>query len=444
MRERIRFIAGRNARPRNNYRRWLYTLVVLLTIIAGLYLSGWIYQVAQAGSDVLGLYFFAWLIQFFFTPAVDRLDRAGLPRVLAVSSVYLALGAATVIILVTTAPAMYTQGERLARELGNPRTYKVISDFTRGAEQFAETRLHIPRNDIQTFTRDYSVRLQNGAFKAGTQLQHLINGRLTASNLSNSATAFLNFLNVLNTLFLNLVIVLILAFYMMLDGHKLVRAALAYFPPAVDEVMEGVHQTINRKFGGYLRGQVILALSYGFLTYIISLGFALSYALLISIVAAVLMLIPFIGAFVSMVPPLLGFVLAHVSDPSFPLLRLVLLFMLLAIVQHIVINVLAPRVMSSVIGMHPLLVMLGLVLGAKLAGLWGAIFGVPVLGVILDTVDLIYRRVMERRYGFHPRHIEDFDDIYPPRPRPPSRRSNGVVMMVRRRVPLNVRPMRRR
>jgi hypothetical protein len=65
--------------------------------------------------------------------------------------------------------------------------------------------------------------------------------------------------------------------------------------------------------------------------------------------------------------------------------------------------------MGTAMDMHPLLVMLGLLLGAKLAGIWGAIFGVPVFGVILDTTDLIYRRVMERRYGFHPPSRAEMD-----------------------------------
>lgn len=406
-------------------------MVVLISIIAALYLSGWIFTIAQAGSDIVAMYFFAWLLQFFFTPTVDYLSRrVGLPRVLSVSLVYVAVGAAVAGLLIVTVPALYSQGERLAKELGNPKTYHVISNATRGIEHFAETRLHVPHSQIQAFTKNYGVNLQGGAIKAGTKLQQIINSRLTPANLSNSATAFLNFLGVLNTLLLNLVIVLILAFYMMLDGHKLVRRALAYFPPAVDEAMESVHQIINRKFGGYIRSQVILSLSFGILTYAVSQGFNLHYSVIISAAAAILMLLPFIGAFLSVVPPLVGFLLVHVTDTSFPLVRFVVLLIFLAVMQHVVLNLLAPRVMSSTIGMHPLLVMLGLLLGARLGGLWGAIFGVPVLGVLLDTTDLIYRRVMDRRYGFHPVEVKDEDDKPPPR----SPRKRPVVFRPRRRA----------
>jgi len=108
--------------------------------------------------------------------------------------------------------------------------------------------------------------------------------------------------------------------------------------------------------------------------------------------------VPFIGAFAAVVPPLIAFVLVHVTDPSFPIVGFVVLFMFLAVAQHLVLNLLAPRVMGSALNMHPLLVMLGLLLGAELSGLWGAIFGVPVLGVLLDITDLAYRRVASPRH----------------------------------------------
>jgi predicted PurR-regulated permease PerM len=386
-----------------NFRRWLYALVVLLVIIAALYLSGWVFRVAQAGSDILALYFFAWLVQFFFTPVVDFLARRGVPRLLAVSYVYVVVGLAAVVLLIAAVPPLYSQAQHLAGTLGNKHTYTAISTAAQGIEKLVEQKLHVPPSTIQEFTKNYGVSLQNGAFKAGAKLQQLLSSHLTPSNLSTSATTFLSFLGTLNTLLLNVVIVLILAFYMMLDGHKLVRQVLAYFPPAVDEVMEEIHLIINRKFGGYLRGQVILALSYGLLTYLIAVGFGLSYSVLLAVMAAVLMLIPFIGAFAAIVPPLVAFVLMHLATTTaFPVLRFALLFVFLVVAQHIVINLLAPRVMSSAMGMHPLLVLLGLLLGAKLGGLWGAIFGVPVLGVALDTVDVIYRRVMRHRSGFQP------------------------------------------
>lgn len=412
--------------------RWLFVLIILLTVIATAYVTTWLYDVLSSGGTILALYFSAWLLQFFCTPVVDWLARHGLSRVLAVSCVYLALGVGLVLILITTLPAAIAQGSRLASTLGQRQTYTVISHAAQDVETFVENHFHVPHSQVQEFTRNYSVNLQNGAFKAGTKLQEIINSQLTSRDLNSSATAFLALLNTVNALLLNLVIVAILAFYMMLDGHRLVRQALAYFPPAVSEVIDAIHIIITAKFGGYLRGQIILSFTYGLLTYVIALGFDLHYPIYIGAFAMVMMLIPFIGTIAAIVPPLLAFVLAHLADPSFPLFGLVLLFFVLAAVQHVVINLMAPRVMGNVMGMHPLLVLLGLLLGAQIGGLWGAIFGVPVFGAILESIDLIYRRVMERRYGFHPLTsadlaVENAQSHVPPaaHPQPPEHRSSG-------------------
>jgi predicted PurR-regulated permease PerM len=388
------------------YRRYILALGFALLVVVAI-LAGWIPRMVVACGHVLALYFAAWLLQFFFTPWVDRLARRGVPRVLAVSFVYTVLGVGLVVFLYATIPGLVSQGQNLGAKLANPHTYIGVSHATQALESIAEKRFHVPHSQIQQFTKNYSFKLTSGALIAGKQLQTMINSRLTPTDIGNGATAILSFLNALNTFFLNALIVLILAFYMMLDGHKLVRQALAYFPPAADEVMESVHQIINRKFGGYIRSQVILALSYGLLTYLISVGFALRYSILVAAVAAIAMLVPFIGAFAAIVPPLIAFVLVHVTDPTFPIVGFVVLFVFLAVAQHVVLNLLAPRVMGNALNMHPLLVMLGLLLGAELSGLWGAIFGVPVLGVLLDVADLAYRRVAS------PRHVH----LRPLRPR---------------------------
>jgi len=390
-----------------NYTRWLYALVVLLTIIAALYLSSWVYGALHAVGNILALYFTAWLLQFFFTPIVDFLERRGVRRPLGVSFVYLVFLAVLGFTLVPATLAAANQAQQLARQVGRPQTYDFIVSTTQAFEKFL--REHgVQQKAIADFTRNYSidVNLKTGAAKAGREIQGIILNRLNASNLRDNVTTFLAFLNSISNLLLNFVIVLLLSFYMTLDGHKLARRGLSYFPSSVGEALGSVNLILNRKFGGYLRGQFILAASYGVLTYIIARGFGLQYDGFIGVFAAVMMLIPFIGAFAAVVPPLVGFALAHVSD--FPVGTFLLLLLFLIISQQIVLNLLAPRVLGSAVGMHPLLVVLGLLLGAKVAGLWGAIFGVPIFAVMLDTVDLFYRRIMDRR-GFHPPTAREVD-----------------------------------
>jgi predicted PurR-regulated permease PerM len=230
----------------------------------------------------------------------------------------------------------------------------------------------------------------------------VINSVLTSAAIGNSATTFLVFLGAVNAFLLDLLFVLLIAFYMTLDGARLVRRMLLYLPPDAGEIGRTIRAILNDKFGGYLRGQALLAASYGVLTWIIVLLFGVPYTVVIAVFAAVMMLVPFIGTFLAIAPALLGYLLVHATDPSFPWLGLVLLGLVLGAAQHVVINLMAPRVMGGAMNMHPLEVLVGLLLGAEFAGLWGAIFGVPIFGALLDTCAFIYRRSMARRHGAYP------------------------------------------
>jgi hypothetical protein len=70
----------------------------------------------------------------------------------------------------------------------------------------------------------------------------------------------------------------------------------------------------------------------------------------------------------------------------------------LFILQQIVINILAPRLMGHSVGLHPLLVFLAVLGGAKLAGVWGAVFGVPIVAVATAMVSF-YRATVEERHA---------------------------------------------
>ena len=84
---------------------------------------------------------------------------------------------------------MHLHAPRLADALASPKTYTVISDTTNAIENFLIQRFHVPPRQIQDFTRQYSVDLEHGAIKAGTQLQQLIKSHFTQANISSSTTS---------------------------------------------------------------------------------------------------------------------------------------------------------------------------------------------------------------------------------------------------------------
>src|SRR5439155_5944432 len=115
----------------------------------------------------------------------------------------------------------------------------------------------------------------------------------------------------------------------------------------------------------------------------------LQLVLLSAVLAGAFMLLPFVGPFLALVMPL---VVAAVTSPGSFWVVLIALFVL----QQIVINVFAPRLMSETVGVHPLLVFLAVLGGAKVAGVWGAVFGVPIVGVVVAMISF-YRATVEER-----------------------------------------------
>ena len=113
------------------------------------------------------------------------------------------------------------------------------------------------------------------------------------------------------------------------------------------------------------------------------------YILVASFFSGLFIFIPLVGPFLALVPPLLVALLT-VPDSFF------LLLILLLILQAVVMNVLAPKLLSDALGLHPLIVFAALLLGVKVAGFWGAIFAVPLAGVISTMAVHLYEIIGKR------------------------------------------------
>jgi predicted PurR-regulated permease PerM len=348
---------------------WIRALVIVLVAISGLYLAGLLWQIAAQFSDVILLFFLAWIVAFILEPIVDLLEHgAVMPRPVAVSIAYfgmLILGAWALIWIV---PALSRQTVQLASELP---AYLV---FLEG--HFAEAQAIL---DERGLSANLAALLQ---FDDLVRRAEAI-GPLILANAVSLATGIASFI-------VQLVLVLMLSFYIMLDGQRISRGFLGVLPLTVREDAVYFLNSVNDAFGGFLRGQLILALIYSLGTAFIMWMADLDLILLTAVVNTGLMMIPFIGPPLALVLPLS---IAVFESPS----SFLLVWILVTALQAIVVNVVHPRVMSSAVGLHPLLVFVGILGGAKLAGVWGAVFGVPVVAVIAAMATFYHAMIEERR-----------------------------------------------
>jgi predicted PurR-regulated permease PerM len=182
-----------------------------------------------------------------------------------------------------------------------------------------------------------------------------------------------------------LILVLILSFYMALDGPHLATRFLELLPAAWRADAVRFYAIVNNTFGGFLRAQLIQGLIYGLATALVMTALGLDYVALASVLAAIVVLVPIIGSVLGAIPPLL---IVLVEKPD----RFLLTLLVLVFVQQVLFNMIMPRLMGRIVGLHPLLVFAAILVGATIAGGWGILFGIPIAGVVASVLQFIYSR----------------------------------------------------
>lgn len=173
----------------------------------------------------------------------------------------------------------------------------------------------------------------------------------------------------------SLVLVIILSLYMLADSAGIMAKLNRVVPSRYADEVEILERSVSKAFGGFLRAQVLLAAIQTLLTVAVILIVGLPYGFIIATASALAMLIPFFGPPLALIPPIVATV---IFAPEWA----IIVAPVLLVVQTILVNYLQPRLMREALGMHPILVLVGLLVGAQVAGVWGALFGIPVIAVL--------------------------------------------------------------
>ncbi len=318
-------------------------------------------------GDVLLIFLVAWAVSYLLLPAVELVDRrTRLDRVGAVAVVYLAIFVVLAIVLVIGVPAIAGQ----------------LAALTERGPEFGERASGIV-DDLQSRLRAAGVRADL------TDLYGTVPGQLGALTGA-FATNALAVVAATGTLLFNVTLVLIIAFFMLVDGDRLWARFTGALTPELRSEAELFRQSADRSFGGFLRASLVLAGIYGVLQFLILRPLEVPFAGVLSIVAGLLMVVPFFGPIIAFVPVLAATVL---GAPD----RFLAVFLLTLVLQQLVLNVIGPRLMANVVGIHPLFVFFAILIGARLAGFWGVVLAVPVAGILNSFAIYAYQVARGRR-----------------------------------------------
>jgi predicted PurR-regulated permease PerM len=317
-----------------------------VAVLAGLYLL-WLIR------GVILILFMAVFLAVALGPAVDFYQRRlRLRRVAAIGVTYLTLLlVATVIGFLVVPPIV----EQSAKFIENVPEYVDTIGSNKTIRDFDE------KYDITPTLEDEAAKLPERFGDAASTLQSLVIGVVSAV--------------------FTIVTVLVLTFFLLLDGRKLFEWIVRELGPVRGPRVREIADDVYRSVGGYVRGATTIALIAGAATYVMLTILGVPFAVPLAVLAAFFSLIPLVGATIA------GVIIAIVAALGADFPRDVIAWSVFFIVyQQIENNVLQPQIFRRTVALHPLVVIVALLVGASLLGVVGAVLAIPIAGAIQIVV----------------------------------------------------------
>ena len=329
-------------------------------------------------SGVLLTFLAAGVLAYALNPVVRRLERWRVPRALAVVAVILVLIFVVVAgLLVVIVPAV----GQVQSLIQNPQA------IARQANSLVNQAQGLP------YVGEYVVELDQDRI-----LQLIRSNAPSAGQLVNVATGVLGgVFGVFGTL-LNLLLMVLVSVYLLLDRERISRGVHNAIPEMVHDQVFELFSAVEQALIKYLKGQFLLCAVMGVIGWAIGFFAIGEYALLIGVWVAVTEIIPVLGAFLGAVPAVA--IALFVPDGGFTTALVVAGLFLVA--QQVEGNILVPRIQGGSVGVHPLWVLFATLAGTTLYGIVGAIFAVPIVAIIASTFRYMRRTLLFERWSNAP------------------------------------------
>ena len=307
------------------------------------------------------------ILIYLFNPFLELIEkllpinekvRPRLTRLLSVSFVAVLLVSLVTIAFVLVIPSLVNQSSELVKVLPELLA-NVVSSFENWSRQYIQ--------DIPIGIRD---EIDSSLTNAGEMIIQAI-----SEILSRTAVAVVNAL----TMVLGLVVLPLFIFYGLKDKEIIRSSVIGFFPSDLQIHAVHVLRIIDRILGAYVRAQAAIAVFVGI---IIATGLTLlnvDYGLVLGLTAGIFELIPIVGSYLGAVPVAI-IVLATAPE------KFIWVALLYLIVQGIQGGILAPRIQSSAMKVHPILFLVSIMIGSEIAGLWGVILGPPIVAATKELI----------------------------------------------------------
>ena len=351
-------------------RRWSTSTKRIIVIVILVLLALVIYRF----RDVIPPLVIALLLAFILDPIADFLtDRVHLSRGMATGLIFLILIVG--MLGVVAAPVTVVPSIRRAINLVQIDFIRVITDISNFLERPVE---------IWGYSLDLSAMFEEVTAMLRAFVSSVAQGTLdVVLNLASGAFW--------------LIIILMITFYLLKDADRFIEQLDDLAPPGYRDDFVRLRRQITSVWHAFLRGQLLLGLAMVAITTAVCMAVGLPYALVMGLIAGAMELVPNVGPIIALIPAAL---VALFQGSSFlPLSNFwfaMLVIGLYVVIQQIEGNVLVPRILGRSLNLHPLVVLVGIIVGGSLAGILGMLLAAPVLATLRVVGRYIFCRLYDR------------------------------------------------
>ena len=311
------------------------TQIILKVIFAGLVL--WF---LWATREVIVILLLALIFASAMEPMVDYLKEHKIPRGVSVLAVYIFVLGLVGLVFYSVIPLFVSQ-------------FKILV------------------NNLPSYLQNFQNRFGSlfGSTSVSDVVGQLVSGLTGQTNVVSSTFGFFNGV-------ISAISILVISFYLVAEQQGMKRFISSFVPTDHQVFTISLLEKIQKKMGMWILGQFIASVIMFLITWAGLSIMKIQYALVLAVIAGVLEVVPYIGPIVSAVPAMF-FGLIQGGGPLVAGVA-VLYFLLHELEGYILI----PKIMEKTIGGSPLLILLAVLIGFKLAGIIGIVIAVPVVGAL--------------------------------------------------------------
>ncbi|GAB4258565.1 MAG: AI-2E family transporter [Thermoleophilia bacterium] len=346
--------------------------------VVGLLVGVLILFILWLARGVLAPLIVAGVIAFLIEPLVRGLQRIRVPRILGALLVLLVLLALCALIVAVLTPVLIDQFSQVRFNVDD--ALRSLAAWLRDvSDAFRNFNLFGYSMDLNPYVDEFQRRLDPAALAdllpSGQDLFGSATGLLTAT-----AGTLVSFASTLGSLLFTLFLTFIYTLYLVSDGPRLAAGVRGLIPPAHHAELEALLARIARVWRAYFRGQLLMVTLFGTMVGLSLWLLGLPGALILGILAGVMDLVPSLGALVA---GGLTVIMALIQGSThLDINNLVFAAVVLGVylgLQQLEASVLQPRIMGRSVELPGIVIMVGIVVGASVAGILGAYLAVPVM-----------------------------------------------------------------